>query len=435
MEKSLIKDLLLEFQRDELPELFPRDIKIPVLPSEIRKALVFIGMRRVGKTYLMFQHMKETLRSGVPKKNILYINFEDDRLSSFKLEDFQLLLDTYFELYPENAHSKDLFFYFDEIQNINGWDKFIRRLIDKEKMQLFITGSSAKSLSKEIATSLRGRSLAREVFPLQLAEFLDFFQVKWKMPSAKDRAAIKNYTESYLTRGGFPELLELPDGLHKQILQSYVDAAVFRDVIDRNKLNNPHLVKLFLIHCLQNIAAPLSVTKVHKTLKSRGETIGRNTLYEYLEYFEDAYLLCTVPIFDLSTRKRQVNPSKIYCIDPGIIYSYSIKPQFEAGVSLENAAYLHLRSMGYETIFYHKTDSGKEIDFIAQTVAGENHLFQVCIDMREGGTRQREVTALVEGAKELSVEKGVIVTLDEEEVVEVDGVRIQVLPFWKWVLS
>jgi len=435
MEKSLIKDLLLEFQRDELPELFPRDIKIPRLPPDVRKALVFIGMRRVGKTYLMFQHMKETLRSGTPKKNILYINFEDDRLASFKLEDFQLLLDTYFELYPENAHSKDLFFYFDEIQNINGWDKFIRRLIDKEKMQLFITGSSAKSLSKEIATSLRGRSLAREVFPLQLTEFLDYFQVKWKMPSAKDRAAIKNYTETYLRRGGFPELLELPDGLHKQILQSYVDAAVFRDVIDRNKLNNPHLVKLFLIHCLQNIAAPLSVTKVHKTLKSRGETIGRNTLYEYLEYFEDAYLLCTVPIFDLSTRKRQVNPSKIYCIDPGIIYSYSIKPQFEAGVSLENAVYLHLRSLGYETIFYHKTENAKEVDFIAQTVAGENHLFQACIDMREEGTRQREISALVEGAKELSIEKGLIITLDEEEVIEIDGVRIQVLPFWKWVLS
>ena len=139
------------------------------------------------------------------------------------------------------------------------------------------------------------------------------------------------------------EVLELNDSLHHRTIQSYINAAVFRDVIDRHQLKNAHLVKLFLLYCLQNIAAPLSVTKIHKALKSRGEVIGRNMLYEYLEYFEDAYLICGVPIFDLSARKRQVNPKKIYCVDPGIVYSYSLKPQFEQGASLENAVYLTLQ--------------------------------------------------------------------------------------------
>lgn len=433
--KAILKGILQEFLNEELPQIFSREMKIPLLPKNVRKALIFIGMRRVGKTYFMFQHIKEALRRGVPKNNILYINFEDDRLSFFSVEDFQLLLDSYFELYPENAKSSDLQFYFDEIQNIEGWDKFIRRLIDKEKMQIFITGSSAKSLSKDLATSLRGRCLVSEVFPLQLSEFLDFYHVNWATAAPKDRAAIKHYTKVYLKRGGFPEPLELSESLHKMTLQTYVDTAVFRDVIDRHQVNNPHIVRVFLIYCLQNISAPLSVTKVHKVLKSRGETIGRNTLYEYLEYFEDAYLLFLVPLFDLSARKRQVNPSKIYCVDPGIIYSYSIKPLCEESSSLENSTYLHLRKFGYENIFYHKTSSGKEIDFIAQMHNGELTLVQVCLSMQDGKTRQREIAALLEGGKELGVKDAWIITLDEEEIIEDQGLCIHVQPFWKWVLD
>ncbi len=433
MSKStILEDILKEFHKDTLPKLFFRNIEIPNFPPNIRKALIFIGMRRVGKTYLMFQHMQTTLQQGLAKEKILYMNFEDDRLQDFTIEDFQTLLDVYFELYPQYSNADDLAFYFDEIQNVKGWDQFIRRLIDRERMTIYITGSSAKCLSKEIATSLRGRSLETEVFPLQLAEYLDYHEVNWNQPTAKDRSAIQHHTKNYLKRGGFPEILDLNDSLHHRTIQSYINAAVFRDVIDRHQLKNAHLVKLFLLHCLQNIAAPLSVTKVHKAFKSRGEVIGRNALYEYLEYFEDAYLICSVPIFDLSLRKRQVNPKKIYCVDPGIVYSYSVKPQLEEGTSLENAVYLTLRHLGQENIFYYKTHSGKEIDFITQKETGKWSLIQVCLNMDDPATQKREIAALVEASQECKVNHSTIVTLETEECLEQEGCTIHVLPFWKW---
>lgn len=436
--KDIIRDIIIEFHHSDLPPLIPRDIVIPQLPEDVRKALVFIGMRRVGKTYLMYQDMRSKLNHGLVKEKILYINFEDDRLARFKLDDFQTILDVYFQLYPQFAHANDLSFYFDEIQNISGWEKFIRRLLDKEKMNLFLTGSSAKLLSREIATNLRGRCIEREVFPLSLSEYLTHRGITdHKRFSSKERAAVQHHTEQYLRRGGFPETLELSDSLHTQIIQSYVNSCVFRDVIDRYQLSNPHIVKTFLIHCLQNITSPLSVNKVYNTFKSLGEELTRSHLYAYLDHFEDAYLVCSVPIFDFSTRKRQVNPRKIYCIDTGIISSYSMKPTTELSSCLETAAYLHLRRMAPEPeqIFYHKTKSGKEVDFVVQYPTGKIDLFQVSVDMQDKQTRQREVDALIEAAVEFEKKEAYIITKEHRETLEFRSITIRVMPYWEWAMG
>lgn len=434
--KEILKVIITEFHKDGLPNLFRRELNVPKLPENVRKAIVFIGMRRVGKTYLMYQHMKDLLSHGLEKEKILYINFEDDRLNTFSSKDFQTILDVYFEMYPNFTRATDLVFYFDEVQNIPGWEKFIRRLLDKEKMILFLTGSSAKSLSKEIATSLRGRCLKKEVLPLSFSEYLNYHGIEeFHNISKKDEAIIKHYSQRYLIQGGFPEILSLTENLQSQVIQSYVNAAVFRDVIDRYQLNNPHIVKLFLLQCLQNIAGPLSVTKVHKTLKSRGETLSRNSLYDYLEYFEDAFLIFTVPIFELSSRKRQVNPSKIYCIDSGVIYSYSIKPQMELGIALENAVFIHLRRLDFENIFYYKTASGKELDFVAQNKNGSVQLYQVCLSLKDEKTKLREISALEEASKELDLTEGFIITQDEDEVIHLKNLTINIISYWKWSLS
>lgn len=434
--KEILKNIILEFHKDELPPLFKRSYKIESLPINIRKAMVFIGMRRVGKTFLMYQHMKDLLESGLSKNKLLYINFEDDRLENFKIDDFQTILDVYFELYPNNTKSTDLYFYFDEIQNIHGWEKFIRRLLDKEKMHIFITGSSAKFLSKEIATSLRGRCIKTEIFPMSFKEYLIHQNItNFQNITSKEKSVIKHYCQTYLKQGGFPETLSLSDSLHNQTIQSYVNAAVFRDVIDRYQLKNPHIVKLFLLQCLQNIASILSITKVYNTLKSRGETLNRNNLYDYLEYFEDAYIIFTVPVFELSTRKRQVNPNKIYCIDSAIINSYSIKPQMELSSCLENAVYLHLRNLNFEHIYYYKTSSGKEIDFIAQQKTGSIQLFQVCLNMTDEKTKKREISAIIEAASELKINEAFIISYDEQEIIRINDTTINVIPFWRWSLE
>lgn len=431
--KEALKELILEFHRTDLPAVIHRSVEIPVLPQEVKKAFVFIGMRRVGKTFLMYQDMHDRMARGLEKEKFLYLNFEDDRLSGFKLEDFQTILDVYYQLYPNLAHAEDLCFYFDEIQNIPEWEKFIRRLLDKEKMALFITGSSAKLLSKEIATNLRGRCLETEVFPLSLSEYLAYQGViETQSITSKERAIIRHHSENYLRRGGFPETLELSDSLRIQIIQSYVNSAVFRDVIERHQLKKPNIVKLFLIHCLQNIASLLSVTKVYRTFKSRGEELSRSDLYEYLHHFEDAYLICTVPIFDFSTRTRQVNPSKIYCMDAGIINGYSVKPEMEFSSCLENSVYIQLRRMRFESVFYYKTTQGKEVDFIAQYPNGNIELYQVSLDLSDEKTKHREVSALVEAAAELKVRQAFIITSDTNETLEFDTVTIHVLPYWQW---
>ncbi|MBF8263577.1 MAG: hypothetical protein HW387_1242 [Parachlamydiales bacterium] len=434
--KDILRDIILEFHRSNLPPLIQRDIAIPQLPEDVKKAFVFIGMRRVGKTYLMYQDMVQKLKRGLHKEKILYLNFEDDRLARFSLDDFQTILDVYFQLYPQLVDANDLFFYFDEIQNVPGWEKFIRRLLDREKMGIFLTGSSAKLLSKEIATNLRGRCVEKEVFPLSLSEYLTHRGVKdLKRFSSKEKAVVRHHTDLYLKRGGFPETLDLSDSLFFQIIQSYVNSCVFRDVIDRYQLSNTHIVKMFLIHCLQNTASPLSVTKVYNTFKSRGEELTRSLLYEYLDHFEDAYLICNVPIFDFSTRKRQVNPSKIYCIDPGIISSYSIKPATELSSCLETAVYLQLRRMAPEHIFYHKTQSGREVDFAVQYSKGNVDLFQVSVDLQDDETRRREFDALIEAGAELGRSDVYVITQELKETVKCGALTIHIMPYWEWTLG
>lgn len=303
-------------------------------------------------------------------------------------------------------------------------------------MNIYITGSSAKLLSKEIATSLRGHCLTKEIFPLSFLEYLNYKEVReTRHLTSKDKSVIKHYCHNYLTQGGFPETLQLSKILHRQTIQSYINAAVFRDVIERYNLSNSALIKNFLNHCLQNIAAPLSLTKIYKTLKSLGETATKSNLYMYVKYFEDAYLLATVPLFDYSARKRQVNPSKIYCVDSGIIGAYSIKPAMEYSHCLENAVYIHLRQKKYEGIYYYKTHSGKEIDFIVQRANCQIELFQVCVSLDDDKTRQREITALIEAAQELNIRHARIITSDTSEHHEVDKLTIEMIPYWQWALE
>lgn len=435
--KEIVKDLIIEFHRSNLPAVIERPMPALQLPSNVRKAQVFIGMRRVGKTYLLYQDIHRRLAAGMDKTKILYLNFEDDRLIHFTAQDFQSILNIYFELYPEWIKSKDLVFYFDEIQNIEGWELFIRRLLDKEWMEIFITGSSAKLLSRDIATSMRGRCLTTEVFPLGLNEYLHYRNIPVNRHlTIKEKILIQHHADIYLRRGGFPETLDMPENLYHQTIQSYVNATVFRDVIERYEIKEPHIVKVFLIHCLQNTASSLSITKVHKTLRSRGESVNRNNLYAYLDYFEDAYLLECVPIFDFSARKRQVNPSKIYCMDPGIIDTYSMKPEMEMSIRFENAVYMELRRQGIENIFYFKTHSGKEVDFVTQTTNGQLALYQVSVVLDDKKTKAREINALTEAAQALELKTANIITLNTNEVVEMpNGLIIRIVSYWEWILN
>lgn len=435
--KNLLKQLITDFHSEPIPELtVHRTIKWPSFSKNIRKAHVFIGMRRSGKTYLMYQHMHQLLNQGIEKEKLLYINFEDDRLIQFSVEHFQALLEAYFDLYPQYTRSSDVVFYFDEIHNIEHWDKFIRRLLDKEQMQLYITGSSAKMLSKEIATSLRGRCWTTEVFPLSFQEYLAYHHVEYhhSAPSSQELSKIRHYGERYLQYGGFAESLDLSKTEHHLLLQEYVNTAVYRDVIERHQISNIPIVRLLMTHCLQHLALSLSVTKVYNDFKSQGYSLTKNSLYEYIEYFKDAYLLFSVPIYTLSLRKRQVNPIKIYGVDSGLIEAFSIKPSMAISVSLENAVFMALRRKT-SLIYYYKTINSREIDFLVVHEDETVSLYQVTLYLEaQKSTYDREVNALLEAAKELTVRNFFIITLGEEKQIIDASCTIEVLPYWKLFL-
>jgi len=430
--RQTLRAILIEFRERDLPHPISREIRPPKHHPDVRKTWVLMGMRRSGKTWVAYQEIRRRQNSGLAKETNLYINFEDDRLAGFEVNDFQSILDVYFELYPQYMNSKDLFFCFDEIHVIPGWEKFIRRLIDTETMQICVTGSSAGMLSKELGTTLGGRAWPQEVFPYSFFEFLGLKGIDpSKAMSPKTQAQVRHLASEYLLYGGFPEAVAEPRELHTALIQGYMDAVVLRDIVKRHAIINADIIQKFLVLVLRQLAAPLSVTKVYHTLKSQGLAIGKNSLFEYLQYFEDAYAVLSVPFFSLSERIRQVNPKKVYAVDPGVITAYSVKREFERSSRLENAVFMQLRR-SYSNICYYKTQKKKEVDFVVTTSLGDLILFQACVEMDNEETRERELTALYEVCKEFRLKKGTIITEDHEEEISKEGISVHCIPFWKW---
>lgn len=434
--KNTLKKMIMDFHTRTLPKVSARDTDLPSLPSSARKAQICIGMRRSGKTYCLYQHMHQQLALGTPITQLCYLNFEDDRLLGFTLKNFQDLMGAYFDLYPDHFESKSITFYFDEIQNIENWERFIRRLLDTTQVQICITGSSAKMLSSEIATSLRGRCLVTEVFPLSYREYLWSRSIEnTQNLSSSQISNLRHHAEKFLLEGGFPELMHLPQHLHEQTLQEYVNTAIYRDVIERYKLRNIRLARRFMKHCLQNISAPLSLRKLYQSFHSSGLQLSRNTLYELLEYFSDAYLLFPIQRYHYSLRKKQSSPQKLYTIDQGLIKAFSIKTSTGLGTELENAVFIHLRRQGLQ-LFYYLTEQDKEIDFLSLAENRKLSLYQVSTDISNEETKKREISAIEQATEELSLSEATIITLDEADTLHLDsGVTVHIKPYWDWARS
>jgi predicted AAA+ superfamily ATPase len=398
------------------------------------KANVVIGMRRAGKTCFCYQKMQELLGEGVEKNRILYLNFEDDRLLPFAVGDFQLVLETFYRKFPANK-SRRSYLFLDEVQRIEGWEKFVRRVLDTEEMSVCITGSSSKLLSSEIATALRGRSLTTEIFPFSFKEFLDFRKVRPESTrgfGSKTRAVLQNMFGLYMQIGGFPEVQNLEEELRHQALRNYLDVVILRDVMERHSVRNPGALRTLIRHVLSAPATRFSVNKFYHSLKSQGISCTKNNLYDFLEYLSDAFLVYQVPIHARSERARRVNPQKIYVIDPGLLSARSYHFTGDQGAILENLVFMHLRRKGLKPEYY-LTQSGTEVDFVFWPEGEkERQLIQVCWDITNPETRKREVAGLLGVMKELGLRKGKIITWLDEDL---SDERIEILPAWKWLLA
>lgn len=428
--REVLDILIDDFHERALPDLLPRERSMERKPG---KANVVVGMRRTGKTWFCYQQMEELIASGLEKERLLYLNFEDERLLPFSVADFQLILETYYRKFPA-FKDKQCYLFLDEVQRIDGWDKFVRRLLDSEDLSVCVTGSSSKLLSTEIATSLRGRSLTTEIFPFSFREYLEYKDVKLDKKESygsKLRAALQSGIGEYLHIGGFPEIQGYDDELRRQVLRNYVDVVILRDVVERHGVKNVAALRALIKQILSAPATRFSVNKFYNTLKSQGVTCTKNDLYSFMDHLTDAFLVYQVPIHARSERVRRVNPQKVYVVDTGLLEATSSRITEDRGAALENLVYLHLRRQGSSPEYY-LTEDGAEVDFVIVEDSRQRRLIQVCWDMSEAETKLRELSALSKAMKELGVKQGTIVTwMDEGH----DEKGIEIVPAWKWLVQ
>ena len=430
--KELIRDKLSEATTRSVPVFTRRDVRVPEVPG---KAYAVVGARRAGKTTYLWQVLEERLRSGAPRQALVFLCFEDERLIGLKAMDLHLFVEEYYRIYPEFRGQKRVVFFLDEIQVVEGWELFVRRLLDSEKVEIFLSGSSAKLLSREVATSMRGRALEMRIYPFSFREYLRHLEREpsssFDRLSREERSRIERDLRDYLVRGGFPESIGLSFYDHVELLRSYVDVAVLRDVIDRHSVSHPVALRWLVRQLLGNPAGRFSVNRFYRDLRSQGIAVAKGTLHEYLGYLEDAFLVRPISIFAHSERARMVNPRKVYPVDMGIIPVYSRRPN--VGHSLETCIALELERRGAE-IFYVKTRSGYEVDFFARFPSGEEMLIQVCTDLYEPSVQEREIRALIEAQGEFPQATLKLLALEVPLRLEVPpGVEVETVS--RWLLS
>lgn len=430
---TLIEQLIVDFHERTLPIPTSREVTLPTLPGKIDAV---IGMRRTGKTWFLFQVMQHYLEQGIPKEAMLYLNFDDERLLPMGVTELGKISETYYRLFPEHR-DRTCYFFFDEIQNIEGRKVWLRRLLDTESVQLVVTGSSAKSLSREIATTLRGRSLSSEMYPFSFREVLSYNGLNdgaSPRPGAKKRAYLENKFRTYLLNGGFPEVQSISEDYRIRILQEYVDVVILRDVVERHQLSNILPLRAMIRQLLAAPATLFSINKFHNSLKSQGIACSKNTLHEFFEYLTDAYLIYPVYIHSRSEQAKRVNPRKVYIIDTGLANAFLHQPFCDWGRLLENFVYMELKRRGLD-IEYYRTENGLEVDFITTDKKGYQMLYQVSLEMQKTSTRERELRALTTAMFETGLKQGAILSLDIEEQIEIEAGTIKVLPAWLWAIQ
>jgi predicted AAA+ superfamily ATPase len=380
---------------------------------------------------LLYQIIQDILQT-TPKEHIVYINFEDERLD-ISFQDLQKIIEAYQEMYP-NISLHDVYFFFDEIQNVSGWEKFVRRIFDQYSQKIFLTGSSAKLLSKEIATSLRGRSISYEIFPLSFKEYLSFVKQEEDVFSSVNKAKIKHLFLEYMNTGGFIEIFYQKDErIQRKILQNYSEVMLYRDIVERYSIKNPEGLRFFIKKCLSQIGNLFSVHKTYNELKSQGVSVSKDSVYLYPNYLEDIYYLFFLKKFQYSFSVSEQKSKKVYAIDTGLVSALSFQFSENRGAKLENIVFLEYKRKEKEVYFHNKK---YECDFIEVSQGKVVSAVQVTESLQNKETKEREVRGLLEAMNDYNLSSGIILSLEDEETKEVleDSKIIHIIPLWKWLL-
>lgn len=415
--KELLKKIIFEQQayRNNIVEnTIPREIEEEWLTTN--EILIITGIRRCGKSVLLQQ-----MRNKLTEQDFFF-NFDDERLVNFTVADFQTLQECFFELFGEQ-HT----YYFDEIQNVSGWETFVRRLYN-EGNKVIVTGSNARMLSRELGTHLTGRYIAVEIFPFSFAEYLQFAQIE---VNAKDfyltskRSILLGQFKEYMEKGGFPKYIQT---LSFRYLSSLYDSIIFRDVMARNGLTNEKEMQELIFYLASNATMRITYTSVGKVIGIRHSETVKN----YLEYVEQTYMLFQLMKYSPSVKVQMLNPKKIYFIDNAIVSRIGFNASANMGVKLENMVFIELKRRGLD-VFYHSDK--KECDFVVREGMRIKDAYQVTIEMRDDKTRKREIEGLLEAMNAYGLSEGYILTMEDKEELQVEGKTIHVIPTWEWMLK
>lgn len=418
MERDVLKQVLAD-QREYRP---PKDFFARTLTKTIHRfiddpnIIIISGIRRSGKSTIQRILQLELAKSDY------YLNFDDDRLVQFQVEDFQMLLEVFIEVFGDQST-----FYFDEIQNVEGWERFIRRLYEQGK-KIYITGSNARLLSKELGTHLTGRYIQLEAYPLSFQEIINH-----KLPevlakktlSTSDVGMIQHHFSNYLKNGGIPEYIKFEK---PEYLKELLEGILYRDIITRYKIHDEKALREVVYYLASNIGKEFSYTNLAKIVGLSSP----HTIANYCNYLELCYLCFFVNRYSHSLKKQIQYNKKCYMIDPALIRSAGFRVSEDRGRLLENVVFLHLR-MQTKEIYFHKDK--KECDFIIREGYQITQAIQVTTNLSNEETKNREIEGLIEAMKAYNLRKGIILTENEQNTIEMQGFLILVIPIWKWLLS
>lgn len=430
--KEKIKEIITGFHVTTRPALIKRELELPL---EMNQVISLIGVRRCGKTYLLFDTINRLIEKNLPVKNILYINFEDERIS-FDQDTLDLIIQAWHEIHNGQLNFTQYFF-FDEIQNVKGWEKFIRRIYDTQTKHIYITGSNSSFLAKEIATSLRGRTIQFEVFPFSFSEFIRYRNIEPDYYNVRNKAVIINNFYDYLVSGGFPDTLSLPEREKSELLRNYYYAMLYKDLIERYNITATVALRRFIEKLADNSTKPFSINKIYNDLRSQGIKLDKNLLYELIIYLENIYLSFKIAKFSYSFASRNRSDKKVYFIDNGLLNVLTHSYSSDHGKLLENIVFVYFRSIYgdifNDSIFYYSDNY--ECDFIITEKGKAKFCVQVCSDLSNNETKAREIRGLTEAMDYFKHKEGFIITADYEDVCQVNEKNIIIMPAWKAMLN
>ena len=403
-----------------------REILSQIIPWIDRKEIVSIlGVRRGGKTTLFYEIIEHLIkRKGVNPKNILFIKADDDRVEKEKLIDASI--DKYREAVQ---HTGSFYLFIDEVQEIDGWHKTVKRIYDLGGIKIFISGSNSSILKEELGSLLAGRFAYFEVFPFSFSEFLTArgIAAQNEQDITKNKNTIRGYLNEYLSKGAFPEIvLEKSETMKDEIIRFYFDSIFYRDVIRRKNIRNPAKMEKLVKYFLSNISSLANYSKIGRLLDLTVDSVG-----EYIKALEDAYLLFSINLFEFSYKKQVINPKKVYCVDTGMRNIVGFSFSEDIGKLYENAVYIYLKRKNKE-IYYWKNRG--ECDFVVKAGKALTAI-QVAYDVLQRETKEREVRAMLEVMEKFKLKEGTIITENYDSEEKFGDRTLRYIPLWKWLLK